>query len=79
MIPFEKLDAESVFYWSWICEKCKGASPSPKEDGNNKAANHIGDTAEDVNEMDKEKQIESEDHLDRLLPSLTEYCEYLNT
>lgn len=48
----EKLNAESVFYWSWICAVCKG-----------KRANF---------------DVESEENLDRLLPSLTEFCEYTN-
>ena len=28
MIPLEKLNAESVFYWAWICSVCKGKRAS---------------------------------------------------
>ncbi|RNA41325.1 condensin complex subunit 3 isoform X2 [Brachionus plicatilis] len=58
VIPLEKLDAESLFYWHWVCSKCK-----PSEE-----SNHGMDTSE---------QAVGQDHLDSLLPSLTEYCAYV--
>lgn len=46
LINMNNLDAESVFYWKWLCNKCK-------------------------------KELTLDDYRDKLLPSLTEYCDYL--
>ena len=82
MIPFEKLDPESVFYWSWVCGKCKNIN-GEKQDKNTEPdsteIDHENDSDRTVPQTnDKTNQIESEDNLDRLLPSLTEFCEYIS-
>lgn len=60
MISIENLNAENVFYWSWVCSQCKVKSSEKDKETN-----------------EQESRIESEDWLDRILPSLTEFCEYL--
>jgi hypothetical protein len=87
LIPFEKLDPESVLYWSWVCSKCKNANVATSkdkadqndvtDDENRAVPEHsTNDTAATVS-ADRTIQIESEESLDRLLPSLTEFCEYI--
>lgn len=53
----EKLDAESIFYWHWVCSRCKQT-----DETKNGETTLLGD---------------GQDHLDSLLPSLTEYCAYV--
>lgn len=67
VIPLDKLDAESAYYWCWICNKCKENGP---ENGDN------SDVQQDEQTLTN-KQIESDDYLDKLLPSLTEFCDYI--
>ncbi|CAF1121479.1 unnamed protein product, partial [Brachionus calyciflorus] len=62
VVPLEKLDAESIFYWHWICSKCKKQADESKKSNSNAA--------------DITQQIDGQEHLDNLLPSLTEYCLY---
>jgi condensin complex subunit 3 len=64
VIPLDKLDAESAYYWCWICNKCKENTPDNEEQ------QHDEETLTN-------KQIESDDYLDKLLPSLTEFCDYI--
>lgn len=54
----DKLDAESIFYWHWVCSKCKQADETKTAD-----ITQLGD---------------GQDQLDNLLPSLTEYCAYVD-
>jgi hypothetical protein len=68
-----------VFYWSWVCGKCKNIKSNTANRKNNLA--EVEDTDNDrtvPQNNDRTTQIESEDNLDRLLPSLTEYCEYVS-
>ncbi len=62
VISLEKLDAESVFYWSWVCNKCKSLTANQQQLANDQNNTQIA---------------EAEEILDRLLPSLTEFCDYL--
>ena len=93
-VPMDKLDAESVFYWWWVCSKCTARSKSDKaaDKASNKRSDkdheqdNDGDDDDDCTLRQKEQdeleantqdKIESEDHLDRILPSLTEFCDYI--
>lgn len=75
VIPLEKLDAESVFYWYWICAKCKSLTDKSSKD----TKNGINVSFEEGGLVDPNlsQQIDGQDHLDSLLPSLTEYCEFV--
>lgn len=57
VIGGENLNAESAFYWSWICAKIKSFETRKER----------------LNEDE-----DSEDYLDKLVPSLTEFCEYVH-
>jgi hypothetical protein len=84
----DKIDAENVFYWSWICSKCK-VDEKPTETGRKNTANkeaalndsnEKGDseeTSQDETGLDMSKKIMGENLLDELLPSLTGYCDYI--
>jgi hypothetical protein len=90
MIPLDKIDAENVFYWNWICSKCK-VDEITSQDKNQKQRNmeNIIDkeaglnnsnedrTVREDDELNMTKKIEGENQLDNLLPSLTEYCDYI--
>jgi hypothetical protein len=103
VIPAEKLDAENVFYWWWLCDKCK-TNPNKKQENNSSsattaaaAAAAVENTSRSQNEQPREQAITftesnsetgadqdkqskesiDEDNLDNLLPSLTEFCDYL--
>jgi hypothetical protein len=79
IIPVEKLDAENVFYWHWICRKCKGenkdSNDQQKDAKDRTEASGLNSHTE--NRVDMTRQIEGENQLDNLLPSLTEYCDYI--
>ena len=77
VIPPEKLDVESVFYWAWVCSKCKNIQGSERKKNALDAESENADNDRTVPQGgDKTTQIESEDNLDRILPSLTEFCDY---
>jgi hypothetical protein len=92
MIPLDKIDAENVFYWNWICSKCKVDESSTSQDKSNKqrnmeniidreaglnSSNENHTTNENDDDLNMTKKIEGENQLDNLLPSLTEYCDYI--
>jgi hypothetical protein len=95
LIPVEKLDAENVFYWSWLCELCKTNSDKKQEKNSTKAnenrsqlkdvsnaieAMQLRETCSDSNaesSSGQNKETLDEDNLDNLLPSLTEFCDYV--
>ena len=66
-----------------MCSKCKNI-PNDKENRKGTRGNRIEDADDTENDRtvpqnnDKTTQIEGEDNLDRLLPSLTEFCDYVS-
>ena len=78
MIPPEKIDPESIFYWSWVCGKCKNLNSDKEATSADAGDDADPDSDRTVPSNDKTHQIEGEDNLDRLLPSLTEFCEYVS-
>jgi hypothetical protein len=93
IIPLEKIDAENVFYWNWICSRCKvqldiqqaKSIETGHKDSANKEATfnyskkncELEETRQDETGLDMSKKIMSENLLDELLPTLTEYCDYI--
>ena len=63
VVPYENLNAESAFYWSWTCSKMKSIEAKQKTSFSELEPN--GNDDDDL------------DYLDKLVPPLTVYCEYV--
>jgi condensin complex subunit 3 len=78
VVPLDKLTAESAFYWTWVCSKCKVLHERDPGRVIDKVAN--GNDNDSLSSHDgSDSQLESnyDDYLDNILPSLTEYCTYI--
>ena len=80
VIPLDKLDAESALYWAWMCQKAKSIVSDNDQSLEPKPVSVTMATTDDDHAtlaLKSAAVADSEDFLDRLLPSLTEYCEYV--
>lgn len=82
VIAKDKLDAESAFYWHWICSKCKvddKQGKSEQQDATQRKGNDSNEVNDSKNnQVDMTLRIEGENLLDNeLLPSLTYFCDYV--
>lgn len=74
LVPLERLNAESALYWRWLCAKCKTMA-----DAKITAPNLLeidGDQTPTQEVATSDEQLEGQNCLDKILPSLTEFCDY---
>lgn len=84
LVPIERLNAESALYWRWFCAKCKSmidGSSSSQTGGGGGRPDQGGDQTPNQQSngggaATSDEQIEGQNCLDKILPSLTEFCDY---